>query len=376
MASLSASPVTVIIDIEAGEVDDTATISYRKERDHVLWERIDFDAWMPHAIPTASPNDVRHQRGEFLSLKLKPGSYYEVVVFRPDGDPNVSMEHMEAHTAVPTLRKRPEERRLISDENTDEGGTWCAHSVHAVKPVVAILQASMSVPSEDGETGFLQFDGPVVAQATRDMGVTHQLEAVGLLPGNRYFELVTVCDEFGNWDQRARELQTLRRKFEVKLDSIFVADDGDDHSDGEGVFEIGLLVGHPVLDGEGDPILDGDGKPLLKWVDDLGTITHHRSKFATGETFTVGEVKQVGPFAVSEYTRLIGVTASGQEDDSGSIPADPDDITQHHYAQLDVAQGRIREVMKHGPKQEIVVPDWEGDFRFTAYVTWAVDYEP
>jgi hypothetical protein len=146
MAKLTAAPATVIIDVENGPPDGITRVSYEKDKEHLLWQRLNFDAWSLRAISSAGPDDVANKRGTLDSLRLRPGDFYEMVVVHPDDDPNQTLERMQARVSVPALRKRPEERDLISDEANSEGGTWCDHNVATNRPVICQMQVAASGP--------------------------------------------------------------------------------------------------------------------------------------------------------------------------------------------------------------------------------------
>jgi hypothetical protein len=71
------------------------------------------------------------------------------------------------------------------------------------------------------------------------------LRVADLLPGNEYYTLLLLVDDFGNWQFLADQVTTLRRKVEAKIQAVFIIDDGDDLSAGEGSFAFYLHSGWP-----------------------------------------------------------------------------------------------------------------------------------
>jgi hypothetical protein len=368
MAKLTAGPQSVFIDVEAGETHDTATISYIKEPDDMLWERLDFDAWIPRDINTSSPTDPRHRQGDFPTQPIGPGNFYEAIVLNADYDANQSIEPATARVGVAGLREQPEEREFIKDTKEIEGGTWAARDAVCDRPVIAVLQVS-STPPYHGANGYAVFDtDDLVGNVYRDFGTTHNLEVRGLLPGNTYHELFRVSDGYGNWELRERTLTTLRRVFTVRLVEIDVHDDGDDLSDGEGSFTIELATAPEGPDPTGQDV---------PWKGSGTRITYHNSKFTTGQhLFPTGYEATFGPYAAAADSRAIGVLAEGTETEDGSPFLDGEDITGLGKLKLELRDGRNREVIKHGPRKGVYAPDVVGDFRFTAFVTYAVEYVP
>lgn len=355
MALLEATPATVIVDEEAGEQGGTTEVHYEKERDHLIWERKDWGDWVEHAVLAARPTDTAHRRGSFESLELAPGSVYETIVLEAGRDANEddADRRPEARLTVGALRKRPEERPLIRDHSDNEGGTWCANKVVTEMPVVAVLQVSSEAPKV-GEHNFLSFDS-VGGEAWSEEATTHNIEIRGLLPGNSYHELLRVSDKYGNWEFRQRQFTALRRTLTAELVDIRVHDDGDDGlfgGTGEGAFFLALQAGT-----------------------ERRLIQYDNSDFDDQTTLHVGRSVTLGPERVSPEGRDARLEAWGIESNEGAFPFVGDDYSNYATLELHLPQGRNHEVTHTaGPVGIRSTPD--DDFTFTAYVNWAVDYEP
>jgi hypothetical protein len=67
--------------------------------------------------------------------------------------------------------------------------------------------------------------------------------------------------------------------------------------------------------------------------------------------------------------------AWGVEDNTGSFPAEGDDLTNFAHMDLVLPEGRNHEVTHTAVPVGLRATPFD-DFTFTAYVNWSVDYEP
>jgi hypothetical protein len=359
--TLRATPDLVIIDAEAGQKTGVTQIEYSKEPDAAIWHRWKSGAWLRVSLQITAPDDPALNHGYFASPRLEPGWVYQVAVWEAGIDPN-RLPRVDippralAEITVFTLLKRPERRGFFSDENQRTGGTYREHQVATTAPVYALMAVSTDAPRDDG-SGFLTFahtDG--AAWAPLDQSFL--LQITDLLPGTHYYELFRLSDAFGNWEFLTREFTTLQRRIRVRPTELFIDDDSDDFSNGEGSFEFTVYTGSLDLPSS--------------WAA-RGALTYANGNLETGKATApppAGEIL-VGPERVTREAMHIRLYVSGREDDSGSFPADADDFA---WAMKDllVPAGTIDEVVSHRP--DSVYADVGDGLRFTLSFKYWIEY--
>jgi hypothetical protein len=125
---------------------------------------------------------------------------------------------------------------LITDNTSATGGTWITVRV-ATSEATQVLYSQVSLDEPVTNAKGLPFmDSPMgrrISYARSNDGHTHDFEHTSLLPGQRYFYLVVVMDNQGNWDWKSLELVTRKRKVTVSFPEIRVFNDGDWATTGE-----------------------------------------------------------------------------------------------------------------------------------------------
>jgi hypothetical protein len=359
--TLQATPDVVIVDIEAGHTWGTTQVEYSKEPEHAIWHRWKSGAWLRVSLQVTAPDDPALAHGYFVSPKLEPGSVYQAAVWEPRIDPNrlpnvdIPPRALAAITVF-ALRKRPESRSFFSDENQRTGGTYREHQVATTAPVNVYMAVSTDAPLSDGN-GFQIF--PRIDGATwASLDQSFLLQIMDLLPGTAYHELVRLSDAFGNWEFLARDFVTLRRRIRLQPTDLYINDDSDDLSNGEGSFEFVVQTGSI-----GDP---------SSWAS-RGTLAYSNGNLETGHSVTpapAGEIV-VGPERVTEAGRHIRLSVSGREDDTGSVPAQGDDFAWGAKDLL-IPEGTIDEVVSHRP--DAIYVESGDDLRFTLSFKYWIEY--
>jgi hypothetical protein len=370
-ATLSATPTTLFIDDPEAQEARTSTVTYVKDRTHRLFTRYALQKWMPHDID--EPDDhAEHFKGEFESPLLRAGSVFEVLITERHVNPNEAMRHIHAHVAIVALRSEPVERDLISDQSHSYGGTWCSHKVAAKSAgkLLATFQVATERWRQDAR-GHLSFPTVVDEVFSGDFAQFQDLQSEKVMPGGHYFALMRVSDKQGNWQfGEPQEFDALRRTVEVTLQSICVDDDGDDFSNGEGTFTFAMLAGRDIDEQESaDP----------GWKPTGVVLEYHNSNFKTGQLIDniAGQQMTYGPAAVDASTAALCVEVSGIELEDGSFPfADGVDRTTTERAELYLYTGRGSERVTYQEPKPVKVHDLDGDFRFTAQLSYSVDYVP
>jgi hypothetical protein len=361
--TLQATPSIIIIDIEAGKTTGSTQIEYSKDVDYGIWHRWKSGAWLRVALQVTAPDDPALRHGNFSSPKLGPGSVYEVSVWDAGIDPN-RLPHVDqppsALTALTVfaLKKRPEVRRFWNDENQRTGGTYREHQLATTAPVYAYMAVSTDPPVNDG-TGFLTFarnDGYTLALLNQSF----LLQITDLLPGTRYHELIRLSDAFGNWEFLTRDFETLMRRIRVEPTAIYIIDDSDALSNGEGSFDYILET--------------GDISDPTSWKE-RGTLSYSNSNLETGKYVTPAPSGQIliGPERVSAEGRHARLSVSGTEQDDGGFVIDDDDVG-NGVKDLLLPSGPD-EVVSHRTDY-IAAKSWIGDdeFLFNASFTYWVEY--
>jgi hypothetical protein len=350
--TLAASPDLVIVDIEAGQTDGAAELEYSKEPEQGIWHRWKPGAWLRVSLQVTAPDDPALRHGYFTSPDLAPGSVYQVSIWGDGIDPNRLPDddippRALAELSVFALKKRPDRRPFFSDENERTGGTYREHQLATNTPVNVYLAVSTEEPREDdGFRFFARTDGFTLASLNQSF----LLQVPDLLPGTHYYELVRFSDEFGNWEFLSREFTTLQRRIRLEPTDLFIVDDSDDFSNGEGSFHFALYTGDVRRD----------------------TLTYANGNLETGKSVTPapGGVITVGPEQVTAETLIVSLHVGGTEDDSGSAPAAGDDPA-FGSKDLLVPVGPD-EVVTHRP--DSIRASGSGDFSFTLSYKYWIEY--
>lgn len=304
-AFLEALPDPVVIDTENGQMTGSTKVKYTKESSYVIWHRWKPGDWTRKKISVSDTSDPANFHGEFDSPDLEPGDIYEAALWDKGVDPNRLPTNVDrppqahAATAVFALRKRPEQRSFLRDENMRTGGTYREHDVFTSVPVRAVMAVSTSAPQADanGIYSFNQTD----ALTYEVENESFNLQLFDLLPGTHYFEMVRLTDRFGNWQFLMNEFTTLKRRIRVKPTEILVHDDSDPGSTGEGVFRCILQT--------------GEGDDQSQWRN-RGETSVTNGDF--GDNAALPEVPaeiEIGPEPVARADVAARVHASGEDDD-------------------------------------------------------------
>jgi hypothetical protein len=254
--SLIAAADTLIVDLEAGERFAITQLNYTKDPEWVILHRLDGDDWIPIPLLITGPTDPVKARGSFTSLAVRPGHTYQACIVPPDFHPDAShqpysltvpYDHEEgppAFASIVALRKRPEVRDFYSDGNSRTYGTYHERDVVAKQTVHAQFTVGSNKPVDLGD-GRYTLPAPHAVQV-RGPGQTFAFRVAELLPGTEYHTLLLLLDDFGNWQFLSEQVTTQQRKVDVKLEAVFIVDDGDDFSTGEGDFKFYLYTSGPA----------------------------------------------------------------------------------------------------------------------------------
>lgn len=362
--TLTALADTLVVDLEAGMQDASTTLEYTKNAEWTILHRILGDDWIGVPLPIVGLDDPHLIRGDFETLPLRPGQMYEACIVPPDfmPDSGTSMhefvfpfdggESAPASVSVVAVRKRPEPRTFYSDGNSSTHGTYHERDVLANTDVFAQLSVS-SQPWVDAGDGLLVMPGPkqVVARGPQQ---TFHLVVDDLLPGMPYYELLMLMDEFGNWEFRPDSITTLRRKVEVEVTELFISDDSDDLSTGEGTFTFSVSAATEALASS-------------------NTVTYPNTTIDSGHHVALPNpvgTCVLGPTTVMPDTKRLFYWAGCYEDDSGSFPPDGDDYASGHK-ELRIPIGPGENV--HGATDSIEISD--SGLAFRVGYKYSIHYE-
>jgi hypothetical protein len=368
--NLTALEDTLVIDVEAGVREKTTKVQYRKNEEWTILHRIQGDDWIPVGFDDiVGRNDPRHKSGEFETLKLRPGQMYQACIVPRDftPDPAIPMhefifgfegeEAPPASVYVVALRKRPEQRSFYIDGNSRTYGTYHERDVFTNTDVMGVLSVSRQQWVDAGD-GVLTMPGPK-AVVSRGPQTTFMFRigtnpGDNLLPGTPYFELLLLVDEFGNWEFRTDNLTMLRRRVEAELTELWVHDDSDRTSTGEGVFKFSVGT------------MDDSSKSNI--------LVFNNPDFDDGTVVPALGKCVLGPVAVTDGTKRLYFFGSCYEDDSGSFPFEGDDFDAgHQELHIPVGPGEtfsaVDQRLKVGPKW------WADNLSFTATYKYSIDYE-
>jgi len=368
MASLTANPDLVIVDPNAGQVWGNTEIEYDKAPSNILWHRIGPSSTTPwrkvQLDPKNTAEELEQQKreGKFTSPQLLPGRLYQVLIMRGDFDPNRSLpEGVEAAVDVLCLLKNPENRDLIGDQNGPVvGGTFYWHRITAKKdPLLMQLVVGGRAPDRDAD-GILSFSEvlastPTMTELTQDK----ELEVTGLLPGNPHFSFIRVSDAKGNWQFLEDSFTTLQRKTTVRIQSMYIGNDGDPFANSSAEFDFEILVG------SNNPPRGGTTRSVktFNWSDD---------DISDGKQITLNFQHTLGPERISPDNRLVFVNIRGEEFDG--IGESNEYASNEFFSRaLSIPQGKGQEVVLDQERSMWAKPE-NDDFNFTARVFYSVEY--
>jgi hypothetical protein len=205
--------------------------------------------------------------------------------------------------------------------------------------------------------GFMNF-GHTDGYTWAPLDQSFLLQITDLLPGTHYYELLRLSDAFGNWEFVSRDFTTLRRRIRLQPTDLYINDDSDDFSNGEGSFEFQIQTGNAVIP--------------TAWSE-RGKLTYANGNLETGKSVApapTGDII-VGPEPVTEVMRHVRVWVSGREDDSGSFPADGDDFAWSGK-DLFLPVGTTDEIVSDRP--DSIYADIGDHLKFTVSFKYSIEY--
>jgi hypothetical protein len=227
MATLNANPNPVVIDNTTNPPQPNApgVITYEKEPDEELWERLPGSDWARVRTARGKPSGNH-------PMSLRPGDQYVAGVYAPLKGPKTVDPVVLTTITVCGILKRGRVSLILPDRNEDTGGTWRFHKLLTGVNTHLVLAEASRTPMRLDSNGIPRLPNPdgVPSKPPSLVAFTqHEVELVALLPGNHYFFLAMVTDErTGNWDVLLTEFDTLKRKLTVQFPRIVVRNDGDD----------------------------------------------------------------------------------------------------------------------------------------------------
>ncbi|HET7399640.1 MAG TPA: hypothetical protein VFJ94_14075 [Intrasporangium sp.] len=363
MAKLEAQTNPLIVDREAGDPDASTTITYDKLDDEVLWLRPPGGGWTSPNPFVLTGQPTADRTGTFV-VTLTPGQIHDVAIFQRDRvpiDDQVVQTRAEAFLKVFCLWKEPENRTLVTDENSETGGTWHGHHIHTnVATSLAVVGASRTPPLLDanGIPHLVGADGGPAFPA--GFGIDHVVELRPLLPGNHYFFTALVTDTFGNWEVMARQFTTLRRQLTVEFPTLHVFNDGDSSSHGEAHFTFRVMHGSP----QSPKVIQDFDRPTAD-IDDWGE---------TDRPYSLGFAHVGAPTTVHVEEQEVWVASWGTEED-GFLESD--EGAGNFGVRLPLPAGKNLESVSNAPLFLDCPPTTTGDdFHYGVDVRWSVGYVP
>lgn len=256
-AKLMAIPDMVIVENDIGKTTGTTSISYEKSTDAIrpiLWERFVGKPWT--IIELKPPRIISSPSGDpeidgVFSTTMAPGKVYQVVMYHehvPSIDPNVLdpnapqnqnvEDRPDALLTVVAMLKKPDPSNLITDQNTNTGGTWFFKQVATNVPTSFQFQVSKDKPFKDAD-GVDRFISPLGTVIGLQATTNHTGEVQNLLPGNDFFSLARVVDTKGNWQVVIDQRRTKQRTVKIDFGKLHIINDG---ANGETTAEFRIWV--------------------------------------------------------------------------------------------------------------------------------------
>jgi hypothetical protein len=207
------------------------------------------------------------------------------------------------------------------------------------------------------------------------------------LPGQKYWALLLVYTEDGEWQVRTKQLKMFQRIVEITFREISISNDGA-FNDGRAFFHWWVVDRELVTKGYGTPTLPISDRPSPgeEWKEHIGLSTYIPEK----ET-----PLKLGPYSVAEdrfnrcliLTRAIGKHPTGTDDKSGNVRVElsvgtepPDDAFELSNAALDFPIGSANESFENKrffvEAANVNPDDDDNEFAYALYGLYSVDYQP
>jgi len=368
MVTLTADPELILL--EPNKTEGTTDITYRDKRpSDVVWHRMGPNptAKWGEAIDTSVLPAKEEQNAQveltFTSPPIGAGRVYQVRIMQEGADPNKTLpEGVVAGVDVLCLRKEPEVRKFITDENGPEvGGTFVWLKIFTEVPTFKQLFVGTAEPRTFIK-GMLKFRDehflgatPVPTALTNEQ----ELEFSGLMPGNTHFALVLVSDHNGNWQQKLYEFVTLQREVTVRFTKMDITNDGDPFDDSNADFNFEILSSSAA-------------NPHGAKMRSEKTFSFNKD-ISTGQSIPLSLSHTMGPERVSGDNRFVLVNIRG-EDIDGIF--EPNERASNFVgdAVLNMPEGRGREEVSKSPKSVWARPENGSDFNFYLHFNYDVKY--
>jgi hypothetical protein len=357
MAKLTATPDIIVVDKSIGAVIGATTIAYSKPgRFEDLFERTGSSSYQRVNVHLKTGlGDEADDSGSYTQT-LMPGQIYQLTAFTADHGPFDTDPIQLGTLLVYCIWKAPTAVSLITDQNSDTGGTWHWHQIHTKIPTnMVAIGVSQTKPV---------FDADGIPRLTHTEGVSttplsftndHRHEMTPIVPGHHYFFVAVVTDTFGNWNFVIAEFDTKLRKVGVSFTEMIIYDDGDDGLSGEGEFWFDV---HEAKD-----LVVSYHQPTMT-IDDWS---------GTGRPYAISYGPYViGPKGVDPEKAWIGVYSHAVEHD-GWFEVDDKAATLFGPRDLPIPHGRFTEVV---PNETMFVDcqPTSGSLHYSVKVEFSVNY--
>jgi hypothetical protein len=358
MEKLAAANNPIIVVKASGATSGSTTVSYEKERDEALFEKVPGGTWAEVNVHVRTGlGDVADRAGSYV-VTLKPGQIYEAWVSDRANGPLSADPLPQAVLKLFCLWDMRTD--LITDKNSSTGGTWHAHQIATSRPTSLVaIGASRKPPvtSGIGPPVIVTPDGGPAAPT--GVSMNHLVQLLPLLPGNHYFFTAVVADAGGEWDVLNEEFDTLRRKLTVEFPTIHIFNDGDPFDHGEGEFWFRVYAGTRQ-----QPNVIQDFHLPTQDIDDWGE---------TDRPYSVGFAHLGAPETVKPGREGVLVGSWGVEHD-GALESDEG---AGGDATLPLPAGRFVETVLNSTfRMDCPVTTTDDDFHYGVDVKWSVEYVP
>jgi hypothetical protein len=381
---------TPLVMVKAGALTAPALVTYKSPspiQDLAIRQRKNAGPWTDR-LKEPLPDDDTLTSGEYYEA-LSPGDRYQaeaydkVSVAKQGFPESVGSADRLGEVTIFALRA-PTTFPLTEPFGPEVGGTYMWGRVSTIpRKTWARLEVGSARPELDENGVLSRIKDPLHAK-TSDIKEVHEFEIAPLLPGNRFFYVLTIADvgvvdqngqlvSDGSWQQIIGEFTTLLRKVDVSLKDLVIQHPGDDDDWSDKVrfaFQIR----------EGDPHTVVNDR-----VFNLGQVTanppYNKIDLATNYPCSA----TIGPKAIpSDKAGMIRIHLLGVEEDTGPLNIgfffDPDDVAEvipQSGQPLNFPSGRFKEAVNADvEKIAASVNDQDDEFSFYVTVEYSVSYSP
>jgi len=374
---LRAKPIPLIV--EAGETTAHLDLHYIAQDEqydecYIWWRFAGDPSWQQYNLYNANGEFQPH---DYLpSVDVPLGKCYQARMYENKiTDPNTSPEDPVLRVSVCALsrdsRVTPQGDFINHERSSEEtGGTFHFRHLSTVVPTFLTIEVSNEEPVPDRDNpGMKSFTNVIQSFTSNDFLMEHDVELTPLDPGTKFFCLIRLSDQYGNWDFITTEFKTLLRFVTIDFQKLHIIDDGDDWASGEFSFKIKVIQGGNIM-------------REISFGDEDHQITIHSGQdiLLSNDPLYLVPTLYLGPEAINEGNREVHFDIEGIEydysDEHANNREDNSRVARSYkYKDLIFDCGKGLENISHRGRDFEAAPEGSDDtINFNLHINYSVEY--